>query len=250
MWLLRHQFRVVLHRIRFPGKPMFSDAAARDLIGRRMIVGVTRLTSDGQLQDQQQFHGRIVRANLGEGIVLQQASGEELRIPPDLRALFGARRGQYRSRSTGEVVTDPDLLATWTHTIRPSGPNPNQRQSDSHSWSLREGPTSFELRLVGAGEPDTVVTVSAVLDLTSEGRLIGVEMLNVCSQLGTDCFALFRGRVPIDGTGVTHSYDSSCDAFYLRIREGRSLRQRSEDAKLELNDARRVVAIVARWNAP
>src|SRR5262249_38167597 len=99
--------------------PMFSEVAARDLIGRTVILGITRKAHDGRLIRQDQYRGRIVRATLAEGIVLQAPSGEELKLPPDLRPFLGARRGEYRFRSTGEVVADPDLQTTWTHTAPP-----------------------------------------------------------------------------------------------------------------------------------
>jgi hypothetical protein len=98
---------------------MFSDAAAKDLIGKRVIVGITRLSHDGRLLRRDQYHGRIVRANTSEGIVLQAPSGEELKLPPDLRSFFAARRGEYRFKSSGEVVLDPDLQTTWTLTAPP-----------------------------------------------------------------------------------------------------------------------------------
>src|SRR5437763_1251331 len=105
---------------------MFSEAAANALMGKRVLVGLTRLTHDGRLIRHDQYHGRIVRANLTEGIVLQTPAGGELKLPPDLRPFFGARRGQYTFRSSGEVVTDPDLQITWTYRLHP----PTERGSD------------------------------------------------------------------------------------------------------------------------
>jgi len=34
-------------------------------------------------------------------------------LPPDLRSLKPAPAGEYRLRATGEIVRDPDYLATW-----------------------------------------------------------------------------------------------------------------------------------------
>src|SRR3989442_5267351 len=118
-WLLRHQIRVFLHRIRFPGRPMFSRKAAENLIGRRIIVGITHEDYVHRPVGQDQYHGRIIRANLQEGIVIQTPSGEEIRLPADLRSVVGARRGEYRFRSTGETVADPDLQTSWTQTLAP-----------------------------------------------------------------------------------------------------------------------------------
>jgi hypothetical protein len=115
-WLIRHRFRVLVHRIRFPGRPMFSTNAAQDLIGRRTIVGITHTDYGDRPIEQEQYHGRIIRANQAEGVVILTPSGLEKTLPPDLRAFFGARRGEYRFRSTGEVIAEPDLQTSWTLT--------------------------------------------------------------------------------------------------------------------------------------
>ena len=125
-WLIRHRVRVFLHRVRFPGRPMFSRNAAEELIGRRIIVGITHEDHAHHPLGQEQYHGRIVRANLEEGTVIQTPSGEERRLPPDLRSVVGARRGEYRFRSTGETIADPDLQTSWTHTLPP----PNTSEAD------------------------------------------------------------------------------------------------------------------------
>ena len=99
---------------------MLTDAGVEDLLGKRVIVGITVQTHDGHLVHRDQYEGRIVRANATEGVVLQAPSGEELNLPPDLRAFAAARRGEYRFRSSGHVVRDPDLQTTWTRTLPPS----------------------------------------------------------------------------------------------------------------------------------
>jgi hypothetical protein len=55
-WLLRHRCRVFLHRIRFPGQAMFSSAAADDLIGKRIIVGITYEDHAHRPVRQEQYH--------------------------------------------------------------------------------------------------------------------------------------------------------------------------------------------------
>jgi len=34
-------------------------------------------------------------------------------MPPDLDAIAPAKPGEYRLKSTGEIVVDTDFLATW-----------------------------------------------------------------------------------------------------------------------------------------
>lgn len=92
------------------------DVDSAELMGAYVLVGITRLDYGGRVVEQSQFHGRIVRATSVEGVVIVNAAGEELKLPPDGRAFTPADPGEYRLRSTGEVVVDPDYTATWTVT--------------------------------------------------------------------------------------------------------------------------------------
>ena len=92
------------------------DVDSAELLGACVVVGITRLDHGGRVVEQSQFHGRIVRATRVEGIVVVNAAGEELKLPPDRGAFIPADPGDYRLRSTGEVVVDPDYTVTWTVT--------------------------------------------------------------------------------------------------------------------------------------
>jgi hypothetical protein len=43
-----------------------------------------------------------------------QKEGELFWLPPDIRAFQDAQPGEYRLRSTGEIVVDPDFITNWT----------------------------------------------------------------------------------------------------------------------------------------
>lgn len=102
------------------GPPPFWEEKAEQMTGQRVLVGVTYLDESGEVIEQVQFHGVIEAANLQQGIgVRRHDSGEVQWLPPDLRPFHPAEPGEYRLRSTGEVVVDPDFLATWTVTRRP-----------------------------------------------------------------------------------------------------------------------------------
>jgi hypothetical protein len=78
-------------------------------VGKRLLVGV-RWTSRGEVVREEQFHGLILEADQ-EGLVVERAdTGARIVLPPRLQA---AALGEYRLHSTGEVVRDPDYLATW-----------------------------------------------------------------------------------------------------------------------------------------
>jgi hypothetical protein len=92
-----------------------SFATAQKYVGRTIIIGITYLRRDGTLREQEQMHG-LVSAIDEHGIKIRLSDGRWFNLPPDLRAIRLAPRGQYRFRSTGEIVNDPDLMTTWTVT--------------------------------------------------------------------------------------------------------------------------------------
>jgi hypothetical protein len=85
-----------------------------DLIGKRVLVGITFVSADDEVLDQQQFAGTVASADPEDGVELRLDDGSSRRLPPDLDAFEAAAPGDYRLRSTGEVVTDPDFVSTWT----------------------------------------------------------------------------------------------------------------------------------------
>ncbi len=94
-----------------------SDSAAEeisreDLIGKILLVGITYYTKDGELIEQKQYYGTVIEAS--ETLIkIKQKDGSEFTLPPDLSSTKRARPGKYTLRSNGEVVSDPDFLATW-----------------------------------------------------------------------------------------------------------------------------------------
>ena len=97
------------------GGPFWDPKLAVELVGKRVLVGVTDLAADGAFLGQRQFHGHAIRADRRSGIALRLSgarAGEEVMLPPDTRAFRRAAPGEYRLRGTGEVVKDPDYLTT------------------------------------------------------------------------------------------------------------------------------------------
>ncbi|MGC4064960.1 MAG: hypothetical protein QM784_10020 [Polyangiaceae bacterium] len=88
-----------------------------DLVGKHVLVGITFQDRRGKVFGMEQIHGRIDSFDPEHGVAIELTganAGEKFMLPPDLGAFQLAEPGEYRLRSTGEVVTDPDLLATWT----------------------------------------------------------------------------------------------------------------------------------------
>ncbi len=88
-----------------------------NLMGKTLLAGLTYYTKDNVFIEQKQLWGTVIEAN-EEKILVRQSNGEVFSLPPNLRAITVARPGEYRLRSTGEVVVNPDFLATWTINVK------------------------------------------------------------------------------------------------------------------------------------
>jgi hypothetical protein len=112
---------VLVHRLtgEAPPRPPFDDKRAARLVGKYVLIGVTYYDAAGDLLEQRQMHGTIVSANADRGIGIALKGhhlGETHWLPPDLRPFQAAPPGEYRLRTTGEVVVDPDFTCTWSVT--------------------------------------------------------------------------------------------------------------------------------------
>jgi hypothetical protein len=87
---------------------MFGD----DYIGRTLLLGVTYTGPDGEFRRQEQLVGTIMVVDFKEGIVVScEPDGQSFVLPGDPCWVEKAPPAEYRLRSTGQVVTNPDFLA-------------------------------------------------------------------------------------------------------------------------------------------
>ena len=92
------------------------DAEAARLIGKHLLVGLSYLNADGTVLRKSQIHGRITSVDKGILTMRLHGSDKDFTLPLDLNSIEPADPGEYRLRSTGEVVVNPDLLSSWTIT--------------------------------------------------------------------------------------------------------------------------------------
>jgi hypothetical protein len=100
-----------------PPPEAWDEDIARELVGCLVLVGITYQFPDGSLSEQRQLFGYVRDADPEHGIELRlegRHAGKTYRLPPDTRPLRAAPAGQYRLRSTGEFVSDPDYTCAWT----------------------------------------------------------------------------------------------------------------------------------------
>lgn len=98
--------------------PPWDQDEGDGLVGQLLLAGFTYLAADGKtVTSQVQFWGKIVSAT-PKGIAVKCEGevwkGQTVNLPPHLSMFLAARPGEYRLRSTGETVKDPDLTTAWT----------------------------------------------------------------------------------------------------------------------------------------
>jgi hypothetical protein len=99
--------------------PNASDRGAigddpRSLVGKTVLIGITRLDHDDELIEKTEKFGRIASVDPQSGIKVDVGEPELFILPPTPENFNEARPGLYRLRSTGETVEDPDLTTIWT----------------------------------------------------------------------------------------------------------------------------------------
>lgn len=87
-----------------------------NMIGKTILVGMTFYNKNDEFAGQKQSWGKIV-AVTENTIYIKQSDGENFEIPNDPSAIEAAKPGEYRLKSTGEVVKKPDFLSTWNVTL-------------------------------------------------------------------------------------------------------------------------------------
>jgi hypothetical protein len=95
----------------------FNEALAASFVGKYVLIGLTYYDHEGNFLEQKQRHGTITSADERAGFAIElqgQHRGETFWLPPDVRPFQKARPGNYRLRSTGEEIVDPDLLCSWS----------------------------------------------------------------------------------------------------------------------------------------
>lgn len=84
------------------------------LIDKVILIGITVLDKNEKLITQIQVYGPVIRVS-AEGIIIKRnITSTEFAIPPDFEHITEAEEGEYRLRSSGEVVVNPDYISSWT----------------------------------------------------------------------------------------------------------------------------------------
>lgn len=93
--------------------PNFDHKLAQELVGITLLFGISYLCHSGELRQQAQHYGHIVAVDESVIKVELQSTKEIFTLPPFLNELQEAAQGEYKLRSTGQTVTNPDLIGSF-----------------------------------------------------------------------------------------------------------------------------------------
>ena len=102
----------------------------KELVGKTVLVGITRVDHKDAVASQDQFQGRVESLDDGFVHIRVCGSGKDFTLPPEPSAFMRAKPGLYRLRATGEVVVDPDFTSSWTVHAPAPGEHPQDDDSE------------------------------------------------------------------------------------------------------------------------
>jgi len=94
---------------------------AKEIINKRVLIGITYLDQSGEMIDSEQMYGKVLSVHADSVKVELEGlhKGEIFSMPRDLRALHKAEPGVYTLNSTGEEVENPGYTIAWNITKPP-----------------------------------------------------------------------------------------------------------------------------------
>ncbi|MBU1094823.1 MAG: hypothetical protein KKH01_10235 [Firmicutes bacterium] len=84
-----------------------------NIIGKMLLVGITRKNNEGKFIAYEQHHGKICYADEHKGITIRNPQGKEFTIPPQLSNIHVAEPGIYEEETTGIIIENPDFISSW-----------------------------------------------------------------------------------------------------------------------------------------
>ena len=91
--------------------PLWDESIAASMKDSLVLIGITYRYPDGTEKQKVQAFGIVQGADKRQGITIechgQTWAGKSMTLPPDLRGWRTAASGEYRLKTTGEVITDP-----------------------------------------------------------------------------------------------------------------------------------------------
>ena len=84
-----------------------------NIMGKMLIIGITRKSHEGDFLAFEQYHGIVCCADEHKGITVKNSQGKEYTIPPQLSNIHVAEPGTYVEKVSGIKIENPDYYSNW-----------------------------------------------------------------------------------------------------------------------------------------
>lgn len=88
------------------------------LKGKLFLIGLTFINEDQKVIEQYQTSGIVDELTDKGFLKFNKSNGSVFQLPYDPRAIKEAVKGEYTEKSTGNIITNPDYLTTWTINVK------------------------------------------------------------------------------------------------------------------------------------
>jgi len=83
------------------------------LKGKLFLIGLTFVDKNGKIIERYQTHGTVKRLTNDGIFKIRRDDHSIFQIPYDKNTIRLAKDGQYREKTSGEIVDHPDFIMTW-----------------------------------------------------------------------------------------------------------------------------------------
>jgi hypothetical protein len=85
------------------------------LVGKRVLVGLTKIDRDGTTVERRQMIARVAECSAEAGIVVraEEDPADEVRLPYSTESLVPAPVGSFRLHDAEREVVSPDFMTSW-----------------------------------------------------------------------------------------------------------------------------------------
>jgi len=87
------------------------------LKGKLLLIGLSFVDKKGDLVEQYQTHGTIIELTDNGLLKIKRNDNTIFQMPYDKETISQPDKGEYRERSTGLIIKDPDYIMSWEITI-------------------------------------------------------------------------------------------------------------------------------------
>ncbi|MRM85857.1 hypothetical protein D1Z98_06975 [Riemerella anatipestifer] len=85
-----------------------------NLKNKTFLIGITFVDENGDIIDEYQTSGKVLELTDNGILKLKRENENFFQIPYDNDSIFAAQKGEYKEKSSGKIIVDPDFITQWT----------------------------------------------------------------------------------------------------------------------------------------